>query len=98
MPSSSPAPFFPTPPGEYNRQYMAQLVRAFAVFVQQVNNPGDAIFTTLRLTSLQTNDQGLPTGALFQHDGFVKITQANAPHVAGVSGTSVLGTVTVVTS
>jgi hypothetical protein len=52
MPSSSPAPFFPTPPGEYNRQYMAQLVRAFAVFVQQANNPGDAIFTTLKLTAL----------------------------------------------
>lgn len=52
MPSSSPAPFFPTPPGEYNRQYMAQLVRAFSVFVQQSNNPGDAIFTTLKLTAL----------------------------------------------
>jgi hypothetical protein len=52
MPSSSPAPFFPTPPGEYNRQYMAQLIRSFSVFVQQTNNPGDAIFTTLRLTAL----------------------------------------------
>ena len=52
MPSSSPAPFFPTPPGDYNRQYMAQLIRAFSVFVQQTNNPGDAIFTTLRLTAL----------------------------------------------
>jgi hypothetical protein len=96
VPSNSPAPFFPTPPEEYSRQYMAQVVRAFAVFVQQVNNPGDAIFTTLRLTNLQSNDQGLETGALFQHDGFVKITQANSPHLAGVSGTSVLGTVTVV--
>jgi hypothetical protein len=96
MPSSSPAPFFPTPPDEYNRQYMAQLVRAFAVFVQQVNNPGDAIFTTLRLTNLPTNDQGLQTGTLFQQGGFVKITLANVPHVAGVSGTSALGIVTVV--
>lgn len=52
MPSNAPAPFFPTPPTEYNRQYMSQLVRAFSVFVQQVNNPGDAIFTTLRLTAL----------------------------------------------
>lgn len=52
MPSNSPAPFFPTPPGEYNRQYMAQLIRAFSVFVQQVNNPGEAIFTTIRLTAL----------------------------------------------
>jgi hypothetical protein len=31
---------------------MAQLIRAFAVFVQQTNNPGDAIFTTLKLTAL----------------------------------------------
>jgi hypothetical protein len=75
---------------------MAQVIRAFAVFVQQVNNPGDAVYSNLRLTNLPTNDQGLPTGALFQHDGFVKITQENTPHVAGVSGTSVLGTVTVV--
>jgi len=96
MPSNSPAPFFPTPPGEYNRQYMAQLVRAFAVFAQQVNNPGDAIFTTLRLTNLPTNDQGLQTGTLFQQGGFVKVTLANVPHVAGVSGTSALGIVTVV--
>jgi hypothetical protein len=77
---------------------MAQLVRAFSVFVQQVNNPGDAVYSNLRLTNLPTNDQGLQTGALFQHDGFVKITQENAPHVAGVSGTLVLGTVTVVIS
>lgn len=49
MPSSAPAPFFPTPPGEYNRQYMAQLIRAFSVFVQQVNNPGDIRGTTLTL-------------------------------------------------
>jgi hypothetical protein len=96
MASNVPAPFFPTPPEGYNRQYMAQVVRAFSVFVQQVNNPGDAIYTNLQLTNLPTNDQGLQTGALFQQGGFVKITQANAPHVAGVSGTSVLGTVTVV--
>jgi len=54
MASSAPAPFFPTPPEEYNRQYMAQLVRAFSVFVQQVNNPGPILGTTLTLN---------PTGA-----------------------------------
>lgn len=96
MATNVPAPFFPMPPDQYNRQYMAQVVRAFSVFVQQVNNPGDAVYSNLRLTNLPTNDRGLQTGALFQHDGFVKITQANSPHVAGVSGTSVLGTVTVV--
>lgn len=70
MPSSSPAPFFPTPPGEYNRQYMAQLVRAFAVFAQQVNNPGDAIFTTLRLTALPVyaNNAAAIAGGLIAGD------------------------------
>jgi hypothetical protein len=70
MPSSSPAPFFPTPPGEYNRQYMAQLVRAFSVFVQQVNNPGDAIFTTLRLTALPVyaNNAAAVAGGLIDGD------------------------------
>lgn len=70
MPSSSPAPFFPTPPGEYNRQYMAQLIRAFAVFVQQANNPGDAIFTTLRLTALPVyaNNAAAIAGGLIAGD------------------------------
>ena len=70
MPSSSPAPFFPTPPGEYNRQYMAQLVRAFAVFVQQANNPGDAIFTTLKLTALPiyANNAAAIAGGLIAGD------------------------------
>lgn len=70
MPSNSPAPFFPTPPGEYNRQYMAQLVRAFSVFVQQANNPGDAIFTTLRLTALPiyANNAAALAGGLIAGD------------------------------
>lgn len=70
MPSNSPAPFFPTPPGEYNRQYMAQLVRAFSVFVQQTNNPGDAIFTTLRLTALPiyANNAAAVAGGLIAGD------------------------------
>jgi hypothetical protein len=70
MPSSSPAPFFPTPPGEYNRQYMAQLVRAFSVFVQQANNPGDAIFTTLKLTALPiyANNAAAIAGGLIAGD------------------------------
>lgn len=76
MPSSSPAPFFPTPPGEYNRQYMAQLVRAFSVFVQQANNPGDAIFTTLRLTALPiyANNAAALAGGLIAGDVYKTAT------------------------
>lgn len=70
MPSSSPAPFFSAPPEQYNRQYMAQVIRAFAVFVQQVNNPGDAIFTTLRLTALPeyANNAAAIAGGLIAGD------------------------------
>lgn len=45
-----PVPYFPAPPGAYNREYMAQLIRAFAVFAQQVNNPGPLFATTLTLS------------------------------------------------
>lgn len=76
MPSNAPPPFFPTPPENYNRQYMAQIIRAFSVFVQQVNNPGDAIFTTLQLTAvpIYANDAaavagGLSTGDIYKTAG-----------------------------
>lgn len=49
MSSNTPAPYFPSPPAEYNRNYIAQVTRAFSVFVQQVNNPGPLVATTLTL-------------------------------------------------
>lgn len=49
MTTNTPIPYFPMPPAEYNRQYMAQVIRAFAVFAQQVNNPGPIRGTTLTL-------------------------------------------------
>ena len=51
--------------------------------------------TTLTLTNLQYHDQSLETGALFEHGGYVKITQANIPHPAGTSGTGQVGSVSV---
>tara|TARA_R100000329_G_scaffold81360_1_gene69418 strand:+ start:357 stop:665 length:309 start_codon:yes stop_codon:yes gene_type:complete len=52
----------------------------------------------LTLTDLQTDDSGLEVGALFQQDGFVKITRTNVPHVRGFSATGSVGTVTVTTT
>jgi hypothetical protein len=76
MPSNTPAPFFPTPPAEYNRQYMAQVTRAFSVFVQQVNNPGVAIFTTLRLTALPefADNAAALAGGLIDGDIYKTVT------------------------
>ena len=91
-------PLFPNAPDMYNRVYQEEVVRAFSVFLQQLQNPGDARHTDLTLTALQSNDQGLEVGALFQVDGFIKITQANTPHVGGANGTGAVGSVTVTTA
>ena len=59
-------------------------------------NPGDARHTTLTITNLQQGDNGLSPGELFESNGFVKVTKENQPNPIGVSGTAVLGVVTVV--
>jgi hypothetical protein len=68
------------------------------VYLDQQQNPGEGRNTFIVLTNLQNNDVGLETGALFEVDGFVKITKANVPHVAGNSSTGSVGSVTVTIS
>lgn len=91
-------PLFPDPPQQYNQQYQFELVRAFSVFLQQLQNPGDARHTNVTITDLQTNDQGLEEGALFEVDGFVKISRPFNPHLAGVGAAGSVGTATVTIS
>lgn len=91
-------PYFPVPPGQYDQAYFTEVIRAFSVFLQQVQNPGDARHTELTLTNLKSNDQGLEEGALFEVDGFVKISRSFNPHLAGASGTGAVGSVAVTTT
>jgi len=91
-------PYFPIPPQNYDQAYLNEVIRAFSVFIQQIQNPGDARHTELTLTELQSNDQGLETGALFEVDGFVKISRSFNPHLAGVGSTGAVGSVTVTTT
>lgn len=91
-------PFFPIAPEEYDQRYFSEVVRAFSVYLEQMQNPGEGRNTQLVLTNLQTDDSGLETGALFQQDGFVKIALINTPHVRGSSGTGGVGSVTVTTT
>tara|TARA_R100000234_G_C4997763_1_gene178772 strand:+ start:1545 stop:1847 length:303 start_codon:yes stop_codon:yes gene_type:complete len=94
-----PAPLFPFPPEKYDQTYFSDVVRSFAVFVEQNRNPGESRGTKMTLTNLPSgNDLNLETGALFEVDGFVKISRANAPHCSGSSGTSAVGSVTVTIS
>ena len=90
-------PFFPNPPKEYQDAYMAEVVRAFSVFLSQVNNAGPWRATDLVLKNLQTNDQGLEIGALFNQEGTLKIVIANSPHLSGLSATGGVGSVSVTT-
>lgn len=91
-------PLFPQAPIEYNSAYMASVVQAFSVFLEQIQNPGDLRATTLTLTDLQTNDQGLEIGGLFQVEGIVHIALAYMPYPAGNSATGEVGSVTVTTT
>ena len=91
-------PYFPIPPQQYQQRYFTEVIRAFSVFLEQVQNPGDVRATELTLTDLQTDDSGLEVGALFEQDGFVKITRTNVPHVRGSFSTGAVGTVTVSTT
>ena len=90
-------PFFPKAPEEYNREYMEQVVRSFAVYIEQMQNPGAGRHTGLVLTTLQTDDQGLGVGELFHHVGQVKITVADQPNLRGNTSTGAVGSVTVTT-
>ena len=62
-------PFFPVAPQDYDQRFMDEVVRAFSVYLQQMQNPGEGRNTQLVLTNLKTDDVGLETGALFpSHD------------------------------
>ena len=88
-------PYFPNPPETYNQQYLSEVIRAFSLYVQQIQNTGEGRNTFTVFTNLQTDDSGLEVGAIFNHGGYVKITETNTPHVRGSSGTSGVGSVTV---
>jgi hypothetical protein len=78
---------------------MTDLIRTLEYFLAQAQNPGGIRGTDITLTDLQAgNDVGLETGALYQVEGFVKITLLNVATCAGISGTGAIGTVTVAVS
>lgn len=97
---SSPVniPFFPDPPREYNQAYMAQVIRAFALFAQQVRNPGEGRNTFIVLTNLQQNDFGLEVGAVYQSGNQLLITTLDTAAVSGLTATGSVGSVSITTT
>ena len=96
-------PFFPIPPQEYDKRYFDEVIRSFAVYLDQMQNPGEGRNTSLVLTNLQTDDQGLEPGSLYQGAnsdglmGYVKITLADISALRGNVSTGLVGSVTVTT-
>lgn len=88
-------PYFPNPPAQYDQRYMMQLVQAFAVFAQQIQNPGPWQSTDLTLTAIQDNEYGLAPGAVYHQGGVLRIVLENAPSPMGASATSAVGSVSV---
>ena len=74
---------------------MAEVVRQFSVLLNQLQNPGDARNTQLTLTNIPTDDQGLETGAVYNFNGYLKITVPEVTSLRGVISSSTIGSVTV---
>jgi len=91
-------PFFPNPPQTYDSTYMEDIIRSFAIYVAQVQNPGQSRSTTAVMTNLPTSDSGLEEGALFERNGFLKIALNRMTNPDGLSGTGAVGSVTVTIS
>jgi hypothetical protein len=67
MSRSTPIPFFPSPPRDYDQAYFAQLIRNFAVFAQQTQVPGPLQATSLTLTTEPGNvDTGILSYNVFE--------------------------------
>ncbi len=52
MTTDVPIPFFADAPVEYDAGYFAQMTRSFALYAQQMSNPGPIRGTTLVMTNL----------------------------------------------
>jgi len=90
--------YFPNPPAEYQQDTIATIQEAYETLIRQIQNPGDVRATDITLTDLQQgNDSGLEVGAVYEKEGFLKITLAHSPNPAGVSATGTVGSVTVAT-
>ena len=97
-------PFFPIPPEEYSHEYMSEIMRSFTVYLTQMQNPGAGRNTGAVLTNLQTDDQGLEVGELFNYRdasgmmGFIKIAVEDTSNLRGNTATTGVGAVTVTIS
>lgn len=95
MDRRTPFPTFPIPGPEYNQRFMADLVNALNRMTVILRNPGEGRATTIVLTGLQSNDQGLELGTIFQINGVLRVVLPNISCLKGISASGSVGTVAV---
>lgn len=90
-------PYFPAPPLDYNPRYLAEIVREFSVFVAQIQNPGEALHSSLGLTGLPTSEAAaeLAVGTVYNDNGILRIVTRYIARPIGQSGIGYVGDVTI---
>lgn len=66
-------PILPSPPDQYDPQYMALLINELERFIRALNNSEKITVKTVKLTNLPTSATGLSTGDLWNSAGTVKV-------------------------
>lgn len=88
-------PLFPAAPRDYSQVFMNDLMGALNRLTRVLITPGEGRQTTIVLTNLATNDQGLEPGTLFEVGGVVHISVLYKAFLAGNQATGSVGTVAV---
>ena len=92
------APRLPTTPPEYSPVFMADLIKALEVFIQQERTAGDQRGTQIVLTNMPTSDTGLEAGTLYRIGNSVKISLLDMAVPDPATATTELGSVSVITA
>ena len=71
------APILPLAPGEYNAEYLNQLIRALNTYFRQLDSTTPIVIDQLTLLALPTSPVGLRPGTVYNDGGTLKIVLAN---------------------
>lgn len=92
------APRLPSTPPEYSPVFMADLVKAIELFIQQERTAGDQRGTKIVLTNMPTSDTGLEAGTLYRIGNNVKISLLDMAVPDPATAIAELGSVSVTTA
>lgn len=91
-----PLPPLKIPPRDYRIEDFQQVVRFVNELLNNINNPGDIVGSSLQFINLAENGYNLPTGGVYvDANGFLKMVRENEVFAPSFDARAKLGTVTV---